>query len=238
MYGWRGRIGYISPAPVDSVAYEFYRIVPEGVALVTNSLMMQHVTLENIEKVLAATLGAAQELAEAGADLIVSAGGPAVTTKGIGSDRKLIQQIEQHVGRPATTTTTAALEALHRLQAKRLAVATPYIPDFADKLKTFLEDSGFEVGSLSTMDKTSNYQLSLVPPHVIYRHAKQTFLECADADAIYIPCARWAAVHVIQALEDDLGVPVVTSQQAWIWAGLRHLNVKKPVRGFGRLFEL
>ena len=65
MYGWRGRIGFISPAPIDSVAYEFYRLVPDGVVLVANSLKMQKITMENIENTLAATVGAARELADA-----------------------------------------------------------------------------------------------------------------------------------------------------------------------------
>ncbi|HXG51141.1 MAG TPA: hypothetical protein VNN77_07045 [candidate division Zixibacteria bacterium] len=34
MFGYRARIGYISPSVVELNAYDFYRIVPEGVGLV------------------------------------------------------------------------------------------------------------------------------------------------------------------------------------------------------------
>ncbi|MGH7825372.1 MAG: hypothetical protein ACREQ7_09380 [Candidatus Binatia bacterium] len=33
MFGYRARIGYISPSVIELNAYDFYRIVPKGVGL-------------------------------------------------------------------------------------------------------------------------------------------------------------------------------------------------------------
>ena len=41
----------------------------------------------------------------------------------------------------------------------------------------------------------------------------------------------------VDALERRTGKPVVTSNQATIWAALRALGLEHPVRGFGRLLE-
>jgi maleate isomerase len=39
----------------------------------------------------------------------------------------------------------------------------------------------------------------------------------------------------VDLLEREIGKPVVTSCQAYIWHALRMAKVKQPVTGFGRL---
>jgi hypothetical protein len=34
MFGWRARIGYISPTVMEVLPFEFYRFAPDGVGLV------------------------------------------------------------------------------------------------------------------------------------------------------------------------------------------------------------
>jgi hypothetical protein len=42
MYGWRARIGNISPtACAEILPYEFYRVAPEGVTFVTTNLVIR-----------------------------------------------------------------------------------------------------------------------------------------------------------------------------------------------------
>jgi maleate cis-trans isomerase len=42
---------------------------------------------------------------------------------------------------------------------------------------------------------------------------------------------------VIQALEDDLGKPVVSSSLGQIWEPLRTLGIKTKIAGFGALLK-
>ena len=46
------------------------------------------------------------------------------------------------------------------------------------------------------------------------------------------------ALDVAAQLEEDLGVPVVTANQAAFWAALRRLGLRDKVVGFGRLLEI
>jgi hypothetical protein len=42
MYGWRARIGNISPtACAEILPYEFYRVAPEGVTFVSTNLVIR-----------------------------------------------------------------------------------------------------------------------------------------------------------------------------------------------------
>jgi maleate isomerase len=47
----------------------------------------------------------------------------------------------------------------------------------------------------------------------------------------------WRALEAAGELERRLGIPVVTANQATIWATLRALGVNQPIPGFGSLLE-
>ena len=50
MIAWRARIGSIQPSLGDTFAYEFYKIVPEGVGLVTTSTNIRELTEAEFER--------------------------------------------------------------------------------------------------------------------------------------------------------------------------------------------
>jgi maleate cis-trans isomerase len=41
---------------------------------------------------------------------------------------------------------------------------------------------------------------------------------------------------MLQALEDDLGKPVISAASAMMWHALRVAGVRSPLQGYGRLF--
>ena len=58
-----------------------------------------------------------------------------------------------------------------------------------------------------------------------------------DADTIHFACAHWAVAEIIDAVEDELGVDVMTSHQAILWQALRTTGIDDRITGFGRLFR-
>ena len=59
-----------------------------------------------------------------------------------------------------------------------------------------------------------------------------------DTDAIFLSCTALPAVAVINRLEDRLGKPVITSNQAMIWMALRLAGCDYQAPMGGRLFTL
>jgi maleate isomerase len=59
----------------------------------------------------------------------------------------------------------------------------------------------------------------------------------AGADAVYIGGNGLRAVGVIEALEEDLRIPVLTANQVLLWHLLRLAGTHAPVAGYGRLFD-
>ena len=44
-------------------------------------------------------------------------------------------------------------------------------------------------------------------------------------------------IGAIAALEEDLGIPVLTGNQVAFWYALRQAGVREPVNGHGRVFR-
>jgi len=236
MYGWRARIGKISPSRSDTFTYEFYKIVPEGVVLVLSGFTIFNLVADDIEKAAGRIEASALDLARVGVDFIIAGGGVNLfSQQGPGSDREAIKSIEALTKTPATTSITADMEAFTHLALKKLAVATPFKEERNRPLKKFLEMSGFSVLGINGLGIQETANIAKVPSFEVYRLAKKTFFQAIGADGIFIPCSRWATIEMIDKLEQDLGVPVVTSTTAMIWKAFDRLNIKESIKGYGKL---
>jgi maleate isomerase len=58
-----------------------------------------------------------------------------------------------------------------------------------------------------------------------------------EADTIHPSCAHWATAHAIDQIEQELGVAVMTSQQAILWKALRTAGITEKIPGYGRLLR-
>ena len=57
------------------------------------------------------------------------------------------------------------------------------------------------------------------------------------AQAVLISGTGLPTVGAIERLERELGKPVISRNQAWLWRALRLAGVGEPVPGFGRLLS-
>lgn len=56
------------------------------------------------------------------------------------------------------------------------------------------------------------------------------------ADLVFISCTNLPTIGLIEGVESELGIPVVTSNQASMWAALRGSGVTR-IEGYGRLLR-
>ncbi|MBI4329766.1 MAG: hypothetical protein HY673_00620 [Chloroflexi bacterium] len=237
--GWRGRLGWISPAVPSSISVlDFHSVIPEGVELKICNLGITSHSEKEVDLALAKLEDAARRLAFAGAQFISVEGTPLVSLKGFGFDKEIIGRLREITGVPVTTSLTATVDALKALKLKKLVMASPLTHQFDERVKTFLERSGFEVIHVKSLNITYNRDVHLLPRNRAYMVAKEAFAEAPGAEGIYIPCGAWCPPWCIALIEADLGVPAVHSRQATTWVGLRALGVREPVKGWGRLFEI
>jgi maleate isomerase len=237
MYGARGRIGLITLATDTSALPEYARLMPDGVAVYPAPIVLPRgeVTPAALGEMLASDQleRAAELLVWAGVDIIVFACTTGSLVHGVGWDRELMGRIERASGRPATTTTTAVLEALRAVGARTLAVATPYIDELNAIERRFLEESGFRVAGIAGLQCATDAEIGrLAPADAI---ALVESVNTPEADAVFISCTNFHCLAAIVPLEQRLSKPVVTSNLAGAWAALRQIGIEDAVSGYGQL---
>ncbi len=236
--GWRGTLGWVSPAvPASSAILDFHSVVPEGIELRIINLGITALNDKEVEMAMAKVDEAVRRLTAVGVQFISIEGTPLVSTRGFGSDKEMIKRAEEIAKVPVTTSLTAAVDALNALKLKKLVMASPMPHEFDRRAKKFMEDSGFEIIHVKSLNLAQNRERHALPRNAAYVLAKQAYLEAPEAEGIYIPCGGWCPTWCIDMLERDLGVPAIHSRQAVTWAGLKALHIKDPVKGWGRIFR-
>lgn len=235
MYGWRGRVGSIAATPTDIFPYEFYKIVPPGITIMPTTLSIHLMTAQELAAGFEAIEKTAMTLAKEGADVIVLGAAPTLYDQGPGTDKTLAQRISQATGVPTVSNQTAMMDGLRAFGCKRVLIASPFNEENNRKLKNYLEGSGFEVVGVKGMGFTANADINRVSLEEAYRFIKRSGQEISNAEGIIVPCANWPTSLIAAHVEADLGIPVVTSNLAKIWAALRILKIRTPLLDFGRL---
>ena len=238
-HGWRARLGIIYPAS-GLADMEYYRLCPPGVSVhLTRSRVPNDggVTLEDVQEV-----AAGKQFAELAADLatvrphaiawMCTSGS---FSRGIAWDEALRRTLREHGRCPATTTSTAMVEAFRALGARRVALATPYEPRVNDKLVQYVEGHGFTVESCVGLGLTLDWHINTLRPmdlaDLIRRADRPT------AEVVFVSDTCIVLSPLAEALEADLGKPVVSANMVTMWHALRLAGVRDPQPGLGRLFR-
>jgi maleate cis-trans isomerase len=123
---------------------------------------------------------------------------------------------------------------LQRLGVKRLALGAPYARETMLQGKAHLEAHGFEVVGCDNIPGVANiYDETAERAYKLARG-----IDSAEAEAVFLTGTGLPTLPVLQALEDDLRKPVVSSASAMMWHALRLAGVREPIVGYGRLLSL
>lgn len=238
MLGWRAKLGLLVPSGNQVIEPELNRVAPEGVAFYCTRITNHLDTPDELTAMREEVPAAARLLAHAEVHAMAFGCTGGSLLHGLGYDQTIVQAMEQASGSiPATTTSTAVIQAVRHLGIRRLVVVTPYKPWLNDRVAAFLAQSGFEVVRIAGMERLDTVtELSSVPPQAVYAFARRVAAG-AEIDGLFISCTSFRTAGAIDALEQDLGVPVVSSNQATFWALLRLAGVRAQVQGFGRLLR-
>ena len=238
MLGWRARIGHIRPASAIEGAEEWRTVAPVGVALADARTIVPQVDEAGLKVMMSQVLEAARQLATAKVDLIVQCGAPGTFLSGYGYDEKVCAEIKEATGIPAITMMASQMVALRALGAKKVAVATVYTDALNAKMKTYMEQWGFTVTAMKGLQIFHPEDCNFHDDDSSYRLGRAAFREQSGADTILISCGAYRTFKMLQYLEMDMGVPVVSSNQATLWHALRTLGLKDVIPNLGKLWTV
>lgn len=233
MYGDKGRIALIRPGVTPSTEMDFHGNLPEGVAVSTTGVEYGRVTLDGLQEMSDRVAACAAQFKGFPFDIVAFACTTGSMVGGPGYDKRLIAQIEEACGIPALTTTTALLKAFDVLGLKTLSIVTPYSEPLNRMEVVFLESAGIKTSAIRGLGHTDVHAIPFVRPEEMREMARQQGVQ--GADALFISCTGIDVLSLIEPLEEELGVPVVTSNQATIWDALRRIGYRGALPGLGRL---
>ena len=231
----RPLLGLIAP-PAD------YPVPPEGLALYDSTIRftviglgLKTMTPAGYDSVIDKIVPAAVELKKRGAVAIDLLGTSLTFYRGAAFNEKLVDDIRKATGLKATSMSTAVVDGLRAVGAKRVAAATAYNEEVNRRLNTFLGESGFEVVAMKGLGLEAIGDPGKITQDALRKFSADVFKQSSKADALLVSCGGLRTLEILAPLEQETRVPVVSSLPHSLWAGMRllGLNVKAP--GYGRL---
>jgi len=179
---------------------------------------------------------ASRELKTAGVDIIVYGCTSGSFIMGKGFDKEIIKEIEMETGITATTVSTALIDALNLLKARKIAIGTPYSNDINERARKFFEDNGFEVIRIIGLNIARDVDIGKLEPYVAYKLGVRA--DDKSADCILLLCTDIGTIEILDLLEKILKKPVISSNQAALWHVLHLKNLGIKIKGYGSLLEM
>jgi maleate cis-trans isomerase len=236
----RTRIGVLIPSTNTTFEADCALVAPDDVTIHGQRLWLTNEfgSEESMDRMNAEIESGAKYLATAKVDAIAYGCTTGSFYKGPGWDQQMLELIQGAAGVPATATSPSVVAALRYFGAKRISVASPYPAWNNDKLRVYLEALGFQVLNVEGepwASQSGNQGINDQDPEVIVEFASRVCRP--EADALLCSCTAWRSLEAVDELEKRTGKPVVSSNQAAIWATFRKLNMAPKIQGYGSLLE-
>lgn len=233
-YGSRGAIGLLLPSGNQAAEVQMRAMLPPDVGLRTTRLKLTDTSEASLLAMADRLEDDSRLVADARVGLVLFHC-TAVSTYSAELEASLQRRIAEATSLPTATTSQALLEALRVLDVRRLALLSPY-PDAVNAREArFFEGRGFSIECCEGLDcRTADEMMAIDPARWLDFVSQRT---PASASACVLSCTTVRTAEVVEALEQRLGIPVVTSNTAASWYAMRRLGVADAVPGFGRLLR-
>jgi maleate cis-trans isomerase len=137
---------------------------------------------------------------------------------------------------PSLTSAQAIGRALRALGTTRVAMATPYSEEVIARAKHYYESKyGVAVVASESLGATNSYAIGKMDAGVA--QAAFSRIDRPDIDALVIPGGNFPTMESIAPWERQFGKPVITTNQATLWAVMRTMQIDTSLAGKGRLLE-
>ena len=218
------QLGYVIPhLYTDLDAYQFYRIAPDGMMLLTTGINLQEYTLSAVERELPSLWQRFDLLASKKVDRISLSGVPVAAALGRQKVLAILGEARARTGLECDTDLEAHIAALHHLGADRIALATRWPDSVNDALTRYLADAGIKVLACRSRGRSlaQNKSSSAAADHQLALElGGQVLRETPDAQALLMPGGLWFAIHAVPLLESEHSRPVLLNILSTTWAAL------------------
>ncbi|WP_417726101.1 arylmalonate decarboxylase [Roseovarius sp.] len=231
----KAKIGFVLLATEQTIEDDMFTLCPEGVGVhFSRAWIEDRITVDSLLRHADALSQAAKMLLPDGSLDVICYG----CTSGslvIGEERVASELSKGAPNAKPTSLIAAVIAALRAVGAKRVAVATPYIDEINNQEKIYLERAGFEIPRIEGLRLEKDSDMIRVNPDYLAKFVAS--VDTPDSDTVFISCGALRSIDIVDRLEQQLGKPVICSNQAMMWHVLRLAGVHDRRPGFGRLLR-
>ncbi|WP_305988278.1 Asp/Glu racemase [Roseibium sp. MMSF_3544] len=235
--GETAALGLIVLQADETVEKEFRPVFDiEGVAMYHARIESDpDVTEETLMRMKGKLTGAAALLpGHRALDVIGYACTSASTVIGSAAVERAIRQA--HPDASVTNPAVAVVTALNHLAVEKVGVVSPYVADVSEAVCELLRAEGLDPVTVGSFDQSEEAVVARITPQSVQNAVHQVGNE-PDVQAVFASCTNLRTFPVIEACEQLLGKPVISSNLALAWHMMTLAGLETRGKGPGRLFN-
>lgn len=239
------RIGLVVPSSNVTVETEMPRILsrhPDDVFTFHSSRMrMTTVSPEQLRAMNAQRERCVIELGDAGVDAILYACLVAIMSSGPGEHHDVELAIAEQLAAGgsearALSSAGALVDTVSAMDATKIAVVTPYLRPLAEQVVSYLENEGLEVTDWRALEVADNAEVGCIPGDQVMEAARS--LELSGVELLVLSaCVQMPSLDLVQAAENEFGIPVITAATAGAYQILRAVGARVDIPDAGSLLR-
>lgn len=207
----------------------------------SSRMRMQAVSPEQLRAMNAQRERCILELGDAGIDAVLYACLVALMVAGPGEHQRVEGLIAEQLatgGSDAAVRSSAGalVEGLRALDAKSIVLVTPYMRPLAEKVVEYIEAEGIRVLDWRALEVSDNAEVGCIPGERVMDAARSLNLTGADA-LVISACVQMPSLPLVQAAEDEFGIPVLSAATAGAYSLLRALDLPVDLPNAGSLLR-
>jgi maleate isomerase len=144
-----------------------------------------------------------------------------------------IAKVRPHI--PVVTPSSATLAAFQALGVRRIALLTPYLVETTAPMVGYFEEQDIQIEKAACFNMADDREMARIDDETMIEAAVS--IDSPQVDAVFLSCTALPALNVINAIEARIGKPVVSSNQATLWALRGLVGLPPPEPRIGRLFD-
>jgi maleate isomerase len=146
------------------------------------------------------------------------------------------RRMREGANAPSLTSAEALGWAVQALGVRRIALVSPYSESVIERAKRYFEmKHDLNVVAMEGFGATDAYAIGALNAE----HASDAFarIDRPEIEALIVPGGNFPTMKFIEGWEERFQKPVITTNQAALWAILNVMKIKDPLSGLGRLLQ-
>lgn len=228
-------LGLIALQTDETIERDMQRMLPGVPLYVTRVPSGAEVTSETLQQMAGQITGAASLLPQA-QDFGVIGYGCTSGTAQIGADN-IARLVREGCTTPEVTQPVSGLlAACGALNIKRLGFLSPYVEDVSAHLVNVLEANGVACPVFGSFDEACETVVAHISVQSTF-DAAVALAAKGGIDALFLSCTNLRTLDIIEKLEAETGLPILSSNQVLAWHMAQISGTDLTDVPFGRLFK-